>query len=279
MWIDRSSPVILWAIAILTLCLLGGIDFYTGFELSFAVFYIIPVALAAWGISRNAGFVLSVASAGMWLTVNQLAGETFSHPAIGYWNALTRLGFLLLVSALLAEVRLLLEAERRLSRIDPLTGALNRRAFNDVAALEILRVKRYRRPLVLLYVDLDNFKTVNDQFGHGVGDALLSTVVNGMVTNLRETDQLARLGGDEFAVLMPETDRVAAERLVPRLQTALLEQMAQHHWPVTFSIGVLICDQPPDLVEELLQAADQLMYDVKRTGKNAIAYSEIGSIP
>ncbi|MGB7413711.1 MAG: hypothetical protein WA902_05850, partial [Thermosynechococcaceae cyanobacterium] len=85
MWIDRSSPVILWAIASLTLCLLGGIDFYTGFELSFAVFYIIPVALAAWGISRNAGFVLSVASAGMWLTVNQLAGETFSHPAIGYW--------------------------------------------------------------------------------------------------------------------------------------------------------------------------------------------------
>ncbi|MEO0375976.1 MAG: GGDEF domain-containing protein [Cyanobacteria bacterium P01_A01_bin.17] len=278
-FIDRQSKATLWAIASFILLLLGSIDFYSGFELSFAIFYLIPVALLAWGVSRSSGFVLSIASAAIWLTANRLAGDQLSHPALPYWNALTRLGFFWVVSALLAEVKRLLESERRLARMDPLTGALNRRAFDDIAALEILRVKRYRRPLSLLYIDLDNFKIVNDQMGHAVGDTLLSTVVTSLTANLRETDRLARLGGDEFAVLLPETDRASAQRLVPRLQEALLEQMAQHQWPVTFSIGALICQQPPHSIAELLQASDQLMYTVKKSGKNAIAYSEIAATP
>jgi diguanylate cyclase (GGDEF)-like protein len=117
---------------------------------------------------------------------------------------------------------------------------------------------------------VDDFKQVNDHLGHSAGDRLLRTVADTIRENVRGIDVVARLGGDEFAILMPETDGAAAGVVVRRVRRRLLDAARAGGWPVTFSIGVVTFDTPPASCDEMLQAADDLMYAAKRHGKNAI---------
>jgi diguanylate cyclase (GGDEF)-like protein len=119
-------------------------------------------------------------------------------------------------------------------------------------------------------MDIDNFKAVNDEFGHSVGDALLRTVAGTISANLRTTDYIARLGGDEFAILMPETGAEAALTVTARIQGLLEEQMLKNRWPVTSSIGLVTCLKPPPSTDRLIQMADEQMYNCKREGKDCI---------
>ncbi len=135
------------------------------------------------------------------------------------------------------------------------------------------RFRRYEHPFTLAYIDLDNFKTVNDQFGHAAGDQVLLTVVNSLKNTMRSTDTIARLGGDEFALLLPETNQDAACVAFTKFQTGLPEQMRQNNWPVTFSIGALTCQTNMDSPDELVKMADELMYSAKHNGKNALIFS------
>ncbi|MFA4915140.1 MAG: GGDEF domain-containing protein [Syntrophales bacterium] len=107
--------------------------------------------------------------------------------------------------------------------------------------MEIERSQRHKHPFTVTYFDLDNFKTVNDRFGHSMGDNVLCTVVRYAKTHLRKMDIVARLGGDEFAFLLPETDQVQARVAISKIQISLLDEMYRNDWPVTFSIGVLTC--------------------------------------
>ena len=102
---------------------------------------------------------------------------------------------------------------------------------------------------------------------------MLQSVAHTITRSIRTIDSVARLGGDEFAVLLPETPDQAAKVIAPRLQQALLGEMKNNHWPITFSIGALTCDRPPLDVQQLIKLADQLMYSVKNTSKDAIVYS------
>jgi len=113
---------------------------------------------------------------------------------------------------------------------------------------------------------------MNDQFGHSAGDKVLRTVVSSTGKNVRKTDVLAQLGGDEFALLLPETDQKSARVIISKIQNLLLREMQQSKWPVTFSIGVLTCNGAPKTTNELMKIADEIMYSVKRNGKNAIKY-------
>ena len=270
---ERLGAPSLVAVAVALTGLIGLVDWVTGFEISFGFFYLLPVAFAAWYIGTPAGIAVSLLSASVWFAAYDLAGGSHTSPVILYWNAATRFGFFFVVAALLGKLRRLLTFERSLSRLDFLTGVLNSRAFGELATAEILRAKRYPHPFTVAYIDLDNFKTVNDGMGHSTGDTLLCTVADVMRRALRATDVVARLGGDEFAVLMPETDGDAARVGIEKLQTMLLSEMQRHGWPVTFSIGALTCRTPPATADQLITLADNLMYDVKHGSKNAVAYS------
>lgn len=271
-FVERRSTVTRTEIAILLTGLIGVADYVTGFEISFGFFYLLPVAFAAWYIGEPAGSMVSLLGAATWFTAYRLAGGTHSSPVILYWNAATRLGFFLVVAVLLAALRRLLQHERTLSRSDFLTGALNSRAFAEIASAEIVRAQRYEHPFTVAYIDLDNFKAVNDRLGHSVGDTLLRVVANVMRRALRATDAVARLGGDEFAVMLPETNRDAARVSVEKLRAALLAEMRRHGWPVTFSVGALTFRTPPETSDELIALVDGLMYQVKRGSKDAVAY-------
>lgn len=256
--------------------LIGGVgilDFLTGYELAFSLFYLIPVSLVAGLTSRRLGILASLASAFIWLIADVAAGNSYSNPFLYAWNTLIRLSFFVITVFLLSTLRRALERERELARTDYLTGAVNSRLFYDLVQMEIDRFQRYKHPFTLAYIDLDNFKTVNDQFGHSMGDQVLRTVGSSTKKHLRKTDVVARLGGDEFALLLPETNQESARVAISKLQGDLLEEMRQSNWPITFSIGVLTCSAAPHATDELVRMTDELMYSVKLNGKNAIKYS------
>lgn len=166
-----------------------------------------------------------------------------------------------------------LEHERYLAHTDPLTGVLNRRAFQQALSRETRRCGRYRHALSLAYLDLDDFKAVNDRLGHAAGDDVLKTVATAITHQVRTVDVVARLGGDEFAVLLPEADQQAAQVVVGRLRQSLSSAVARRGWPVSVSIGVLTCEPPTAAGEEILATADGLMYSAKTKGKDTVVYA------
>jgi diguanylate cyclase (GGDEF)-like protein len=237
---------------------------------------LLPVSVTAWFVNRNSAFGLSVLSAFIWTISNQLAGESYSHPGIIYWNSVVRLGFFSIVSLLLTYLRQAVQKERELSRTDFLTGITNSRAFYELTSSELLRAKRYQHPITVAYMDVDNFKQINDQLGHSVGDLLLKTIAETMSKNLRRTDIMARLGGDEFVVLLPETTEKAAKIAITKLRTSLSQTMEKNRWGVTFSIGTITFYAYPSSTDELLQQVDELMYTVKTNGKNNVKFARAG---
>jgi diguanylate cyclase (GGDEF)-like protein len=109
----------------------------------------------------------------------------------------------------------------REARMDPLTGLENRTAWQELIAIEEARQGRYKRPLTIISVDIDNLKSVNDRFGHEAGDCLIQQAADLLRQTARKTDRIARVGGDEFLILMPETDEAGGERFLSRMHTAL----------------------------------------------------------
>lgn len=269
---SKPSYVLVLAGFVLT-GLIGVVDFLMGYEMAFSVFYVLPVALVTWLTSRRLGLMTSLAGAFVWLGADVATGHPYSYPLIPIWNTLIRLAFFVIITLLLSALKRTTEREREFARIDNLTGAVNPRFFYDLAQMEIDRFQRYEHPFTLAYIDLDNFKTVNDQFGHPTGDQVLRIVASSARKYLRKTDVIARLGGDEFALLLPETNEESARVALSKIQDGLLEEMRIGNWPITFSIGVLTCSAAPHTTEELVRMADELMYSVKHDSKNSIKYS------
>lgn len=268
---DRSTGF--WiAVSAILMTIVAALDYITGVELSFSLFYLLPVSTLTWFTKRSYGVVGSLASSLIWLTVNLGFGTPCYHPLTHVWNSLIRLTFFLIVTFLLSSLKISLERETLLARTDYLTGAINARAFYERLQQEIDRCQRNPQPFSIAYLDLDNFKQVNDRFGHAAGDQLLSTIVNYTTKGLRKTDVLARLGGDEFIILLPNTDTKSVQIVMAKLKEKLITEMQNQQSNVTFSIGVITCNQPPHEIEALLTAADNLMYEVKRDGKNNIYY-------
>lgn len=164
-----------------------------------------------------------------------------------------------------------MENEKNLSRLDFLTQVSNRRAFSEILQIEAARSRRYKRPLTLAYIDLDNLEQVNDHLGHETGDKLLCLVAQTIVANIRVTDTVSRLGGDEFALLLPETGKDAAYEVITKLRRLLLETLQARQWLVTLSIGLATFASPGESVHQLVKAADDLMYSAKSPGKNRVA--------
>jgi diguanylate cyclase (GGDEF)-like protein len=250
--------------------LLGVIDYATGPEIAFSAFYLFPVSAAGWFVSRRVAFVIAVLCAISWFVADIAANQVYSQPWIPFWNMATRLAVFLLTGHLLTAFKAALTHEQELSRRDSLTGAVNARYFYELAGTELERSRRYGRPFTLAYIDLDNFKAVNDHSGHSIGDQVLLTVVSTLQAQLRSADVVARLGGDEFTVLLPETGPEAARAAAAKLQGCLLEAMRPAGWPVTFSVGVQTFQTAPHSVDAMVKMADNLMYAVKHGGKNAI---------
>jgi diguanylate cyclase (GGDEF)-like protein len=161
-----------------------------------------------------------------------------------------------------------------LAAVDFLTGVYNRRHFETLARAELARCQRYVRPLSVMMIDIDHFKTVNDHFGHAVGDRVLKSVADLCRAAKRETDIVARVGGEEFAIMLPETTKAAtmqfAERLC-RLAHDCAVTANGEEIPVTISIGIAGASMRTSGIESLMRDADQALYQAKRSGRDRIA--------
>ena len=165
---------------------------------------------------------------------------------------------------------------QRLATTDYLTGISNNRCFFDQGEREIQRVRRYGHPLALLMFDIDQFKKINDTYGHAAGDRVLVSITARCKNLLRDIDIFGRLGGDEFAVLLPETDLGGGKTTAERLRAAVAERdidAGSAIRSVTISIGVSQLSADDQRVEEALTRADDAMYEVKRRGGNAVTVS------
>ena len=263
--LQRQPKVLLGVLWLGQLALIAALDYATGTELNFSVFYLLPICFATWFLSPGLGALTAVLSAGAIVWLNAHNGAHL--PSI-VANAITNLLLFVILVFILGEVRVLYERERESSRHDYLTGLPNARAFYELLTMEKNRARRFERPLTLAYIDLDNFKLMNDLYGHPEGDVLLATVGKTMQNSIRETDLIARLGGDEFVLLLPESTDEQARVVLEKLQSSLKQVMSDNRWPVTFSIGAVTFLNAPDSAEEMVQKADHLMYTVKQSGKN-----------
>jgi diguanylate cyclase (GGDEF)-like protein len=267
---DSPTALIVAEAALLVLAV-AVVDYLTGVEYRTFPLYFIPVTLASIRLGKGAGIGTATASAAAWLVSNHLAGMDRAHaPLVATVNTGVMLITFVFVALLTSAQRDWLLKERALSRTDGLTGLRNGRGFYEAAESEIARAARYRHPLTVAYLDLDNFKTVNDRFGHARGDELLALVGRTLRHATRATDVVGRLGGDEFAVIFPESDRLAAAAALAKLKALLDASIAKRQCPVSVSIGAVSFATPPPDVETLVHEADRVMYEVKGAGKDDI---------
>ena len=233
------------------------------------ILYIIPVLLVTWTEGLAWGIVFAVVTTGFreaiaWV---QMPADT---PMV--WRVVTGVAYLAVLGVAMAGLQTLRRSQAQLARLvtqDALTNVLNARAFADRLTQELDRNRRYPRPLALMYMDLDNFKVINDTHGHQTGDAVLRLVADSMRSSVRHADVVGRLGGDEFAVLMPETDAALADAAAKRL-IAGLRNVFKGTPNVTASIGVVSCAATDASTDDLLRRADQAMYDAKKSGKDRV---------
>jgi diguanylate cyclase (GGDEF)-like protein len=181
-----------------------------------------------------------------------------------------------IVSSLIQHSYAVLQA-RQLAKTDGLTGIANHRSFHEALDREIARANRKGSPCSLMIMDIDDFKKVNDTYGHLVGDAVLKNLVQRVLENIRTVDIFARYGGEEFGLILPETDLKGAEILASRIKDAITTKpfvYAQHILNYSASIGIAVFNpERPVKKDALVDQADAAMYSSKRSGKNRITIS------
>jgi diguanylate cyclase (GGDEF)-like protein len=164
------------------------------------------------------------------------------------------------------------------ARTDKLTGLLNRRGFDERAAVELAHAKRDERSIAVASFDIDYFKRINDEWGHDTGDRVLALLGVALTRQSRDVDVVARLGGDEFVAVLPGADSAGAEVFTARVRSALADPDASGLPTVRVSAGVSSANAP-ESIEPLLQSADSALYAAKRAGRNRIVAPEHPDTP
>ncbi len=262
-----KSNALFLALLILTF-LLGVVNHWLGYEISFSIFYWMPILLAAWFLGPKRAAFFATLSAGLWFNVDTSDGRVYSHALIPIWNGFMRLAMFSIIIYFACRLKRELQNEREMGRRDSLTGLFNFRYLSEAMDSEIRRSLRFKKPFSVMYIDLDNFKRVNDEFGHDQGDIFLAVVANVFRDCFRHYEVIARVGGDEFVVLLPETDADQVRAPIVRLMAKLRDEIGKRAPFVTFSIGVFVCTKSLFAAREIISQADGLMYRVKTAGKN-----------
>lgn len=265
-----TVKTVVWLGALAAATLLATLRWVTEAEFAFMSAVIVPVIAVGWICGAGQGVMFAAAATLLWVISDVAAGRVFSEAWVPVLNGMTRFAVYSLVASLVGTLRTVLLREHELARHDALTGLMNRRAFMQVGADETARARRYHHPIAVIFLDLDNFKKLNDTRGHDVGDLALNAVARTIKQSIRGTDRSARLGGDEFAVLLPETDPAAARETGEKLGEAIIRMLDESYAPVSVSIGVAIFEEVNNDFEQMLKVADRLMYETKTTGKRGV---------
>jgi diguanylate cyclase (GGDEF)-like protein len=275
---------------------IGVVDYVTGPDLGFSLFYLVPILWSAWRTGRPAALGMAVLASTCWLTAD--AGWHGVN-GVTIWNGFTRLGIYTSMAWLTSRLRVdqqqlvdlngklqdanaklqdVLKNEQTLARTDALTGLPNRRLFMEELRRATARSHRSGTPIAIAYLDLDHFKLFNDRHGHTAGDAGLRAVGEALRAHVRENDVAARLGGDEFGIVLDRCDEDTARALAARLLHELTRSLAAApKGAVAVSIGVACFEGPPPSPEDMIDHADAAMYCAKAEGTKGIYVTTIAA--
>lgn len=267
---------LLWILAAIFVNIaIGALDAATGVDLSVQILYLAPSCFIAWKVGRAPALALSALGAGSWLAAEVFTGHSYSHPVFAASSTLTLFAFLAASSTILSAMKASFVREATNARVDHLSGLWNARAFHELAQREASLAERDGSSLTVAYLDLDDFKNVNDTLGHLRADDLLRTVARSLRASLRGTDIVGRLGGDEFAIVLPRTSKAEAEVILKRTMTSVVAATRRQGFSVSFSVGCVTARGAGLAFGSLLQAADRRMYEAKLSGKAALVVTEV----
>jgi diguanylate cyclase (GGDEF)-like protein len=270
--LDKRSFSLIWWLSIILVLIIAAVDIAAGIYIVSGPFLVLPVLLASWYGSKRSGILSAVFATAVWVITRKVINSNNINPEILIYDGISYLTAYSMLAIITTNFRSVHRAEVVAADTDNLTSVLNLRGFYTEFANELLRSIRYKHIFSLAYLDIDNFKKINDSLGHSSGDKLLVDVAECLKITLRATDSVARLGGDEFACLLPETGTEAARKAFSKLKVSLLKRMESHKWTVTFSIGLVTFEVPPEDIKQAIKIADELMYHVKECQKNNIAH-------
>lgn len=275
---------LIWTVASATaVAAIGRIDYVTGPDIGLSLFYLLPIALSAWFGGIAAAVIIACAAGASWLAADLAWRESDTAVAISLWNAFTRLViynsegvFIALLRRDREQLKRLALRESALARTDSTTGLPNVRAFLERAAAEIEKARAGSRPLSVLYIDLDDFKLVNDRLGHAAGDTVLERVAGVLKEVSEDAHYPARIGGDEFAMLLCcDVDAEQAQTLAETVAEQVRALTSVYDVAFGATVGVACFREPPANAEELLRAADDAMYRGKTVGKGRVVVQNV----
>jgi diguanylate cyclase (GGDEF)-like protein len=267
-----------WALLILlSITGVGWLDASVDPDVGFSLFYLVPVAVAAWRWGLGPAMA-AACLAGVTRFISGLMGRGEGAFLLVLWNSMNHLAVFMATGLFVALLRRertrlagLLSRETENACTDPVTRLPNWRGLSEHLRREISRSLRHRVPLCVGYLDLDNFKKVNDRYGHGAGDKLLEKIGAVFTASIRPEDLAARVGGDEFVLVFNSPDPVAASRLGQRL-IGKIESLGLEYPGCSLgaSLGVACFHTPPEKPEELVSRADAAMYQAKNEKKGSV---------
>jgi diguanylate cyclase (GGDEF)-like protein len=270
----RFHRPVVAAATLAAIAAIGLLDFSTGIDFRIYPLYFLPVSLAAWQLGLWPAIWASAIAAFSWLVSNYLAGMQL-RPEVWAFNAVMQGVSFIVVGTLIARLKGALDREQQLSRTDSLTSLLNARAFYDEAPRILAQALRHGHMVALAYIDLDNFKSVNDRMGHSAGDEVLRRAADVLKSCARRSDLCARLSGDEFVVLLSETTVEGAQVSFDRFRVLFAEASAAGLAPITVSVGAVAFAKPPVDIDEMVRHADAMMYAAKAWGKDRVTLEVI----
>ena len=234
--------------------------------------YILLIYFCTFLIGNKAGLFISILSIVFWFFAKT---NLFSSLSLdNYINLLIKSIFVFLQYLFIVYVKKLYNEVKSLSLVDDLTGLYNRRGFNLLAQHETSKINRKKENISLMFIDIDNFKTENDNRGHKEGDKILKELSHVIKNTTRNIDIAARFGGDEFCVLLPDVDKNETDIIANRIIDHFHQSCVRSSWDISISIGIITTDKQ-FILEELVKRSDELMYKAKKGGKNRIAHDSI----
>ena len=270
--LDERSARLIWRLSLLSSLLIVAVAFVTAKFNYLEPFLVLPIVFASWYGSNRAGvFLALISSVVLGVTREWHSTSTFSLQSVVIDGASHFIAYSIL-AILITNFRSVYRVEVVAADTDNLTGLHNPRSFYVELANELLRCKRFKRIFSMAYIDIDNFKNINDSLGHSIGDELLVEVAKCLKSSLRATDTVSRLGGDEFVCLLPETGDKDVKKIFSKVEKHLSERMQSHSWSVGFSVGVVTFETLPVDAKQAISVADDLMYSVKNDDKNNTVY-------
>ena len=241
-------------------------------KITFTLVYLLPIYFVTWYCGLYYGLSLSLVSFVAWFSIRLTERFLTPDSFITYVNMATKLAIFVLFTFMLSKLKTMLTDEKSLSRTDELTRLANFRAFKEALNKEVERSRRFGHPFSLAYIDIDDFKAVNDTLGHDMGNQVLVETAKAIRSSLRKTDLPARIGGDEFTILFVESDSLSIKEVMKSIHQVLVRMTAEKGWAITFSIGVATFYGFDRTAEEFLGLTDNLMYTIKNTTKNSIIF-------